>query len=255
MKRKTSAIHRGAPPATAAYFRLMADQGRSPGNLRFALRHLFAGIDLRGTKLLDVGAGTGAHSFYAASAGAARVVSLEPEAAGSATGVRDAFARTAAKLELDQVELVPQTIEKYDAAGEQFDVLLLHASINHIDEDACMRLHHDPVARALYVRHFEKLAALAAPGATLIAVDCSRKNLFGRFGKNPLAPTIEWEKHQPPELWANLLKQAGFESPRIRWHSFNTLRSVGRLLLGNRVAAYFLVSVFSLTMTRARPGD
>jgi len=102
---------------------------------------------------------------------------------------------------------------------------------------------------------FEKLAALAAPGAKLIAVDCSRKNVFARAGKNPLAPTIEWEKHQPPDLWADLLEQAGFENPRIRWLTFNTLRSVGRLLLGNRVAAHFLVSAFSLTMTRAQPGD
>jgi SAM-dependent methyltransferase len=255
VKHETSVIQRGAPPATEAYFRLMADQGWSPENLRFFLRQLFAGIDLRGKKLLDVGAGTGVHSFYAASAGAMRVVSLEPEAAGSSAGVRAAFAGAAARLELDQVELVPQTIQEYDPAGEQFDVVLLHSSINHLDEDACVRLHHDPVARALYLGHFEKLAALAAPGATLIAVDCSRKNLFARVGKNPLAPTIEWEKHQAPELWADLLQQAGFEHPRIRWLSFNTLRSPGRLLLGNRFAAYFLVSAFSLTVTRAQTVD
>jgi hypothetical protein len=61
---------------------------------------------------------------------------------------------------------------------------------------------------------------------------------------------IEWHKHQSPKLWARLLAQAGFANPIIRWNSFYTLRSGGRLLLGNRVAAYCLTSVFCLTMER-----
>jgi SAM-dependent methyltransferase len=236
------------------YFRLMAEKGRSPGNLRFHVGFLFDGVDVPGKTVLDVGAGDGTYSFYVASAGAAKVVALEPEGTGSRAGVRQAFARTAARLGLDHVEFVPATLQEYEARERRFDVLLLNSSINHLDEDACTRLHHDPEAREVYLGLLRKLAGMAAPGAKLVAVDCSRRNLFARLGRNPIAPTIEWEKHQPPELWAELLGQVGFENPRIRWHSFNTFRSVGRLLLGNRVAAYLTTSVFCLTMDCAADG-
>jgi hypothetical protein len=49
-----------------------------------------------------------------------------------------------------------------------------------------------------------------------------------------------------------LLEQAGFEDQRLRWHSLNTLRQPGQLLLGNRVGAWLISSSFFLTMTRRR---
>ena len=231
-----------------AFFRLIEENGRSPGNVRFHSRFLFDGVELRGARFLDVGAGDGTWSLYAAAAGAARVVALEPEGAGSTAGVRDDFAAGVERLGVGQVTLVPTTLQDYEPGDERFDVLLLNSAINHLDEEACMRLHHDAAARELYLGLLAKLAGLAAPGAALVGVDCSRRNLFARFGKNPLTPTIEWEKHQTPELWAGLLSQVGFEHPRIRWHSFNTLRRPGALLLGNRVGAYLTTSVFCLSM-------
>ena len=86
----------------------------------------------------------------------------------------------------------------------------------------------------------------------MIAADAARRNLFGDLGiPHPIARSLEWEKHQSPKLWASLLEQAGFESPQIRWTAFNTLRRPGQLSLGNRVAAYLLMSGFVLRMTRA----
>jgi SAM-dependent methyltransferase len=232
------------------YFAVIAANGYVPGNMRFYADYLFRGIDLTGT-MLDVGAGDGMFSFYAACAGAARVVSLEPQVAGSAAGMNDTFERIASLLGQDQVELVPQRLHDYEATAESFDLLLLHASINHLDEDACTRLHYDPEAQDAYVDLFRKLAASAKPGAKLIVVDCARRNLWNDVGvKNPIVPMIEWHKHQSPELWARLLTRAGFTNAQIRWNSFNTLRSLGRLLLGNRVAAYCLTSSFCLTMDR-----
>ena len=58
---------------------------------------------------------------------------------------------------------------------------------------------------------------------------------------------------QAPEVWAGLLTEAGFSSPRIRWSSFYQFRRPGRLLLGNRLAAYFLQSHFCLTMVKTSP--
>jgi SAM-dependent methyltransferase len=229
----------------------MAENGHSPDRLRFYLDYLFHNVELHGATMLDVGAGDGNYSFYAASAGAAKVVSLEPTQAGSSAGVAGTFERTAALLHLDKVQLVRERFQDYDPVDTKFDVLLLHASVNHLDEDACIHLHRDREAQKTYLTLFRKLAALSTPGAKLIVVDCSRRNLYPDLGlRNPFAPSIEWHKHQPPELWACLLSQVGFAKPEIRWNSFNRLGRVGRLLLGNRIAAYTLNSLFSLTMER-----
>lgn len=230
---------------------MLAQKGARPGNVRFHCDYLFDGIDLRGKTMLDIGAGDGRHSFYAACAGAKKVVSLEPEAEGSETGMQERFEQARSLLGLRQVDLEAKRLQDYEARGETFDVVLLHASINHLDEPACIRLRDDPAARERYHVLFEKLAALSAAGGTLIVTDCSNENLFARLGiKNPVAPTIEWHKHQKPELWAGMLAEAGYADPRIRWMSFNTLRSVGRLLLGNRLAAYCSASAFCLTMRK-----
>jgi len=230
----------------------MAEMGARPGNVRFHCEYLFDGIDLEDKTMLDVGAGDGRYSLYAGCVGARRVVSLEPESAGSRSGMQERFRWAASTLGTRDVELVTQRLQDYEPRSEDFDVVLLHGSINHLDEQACIGLHRDPAAQHTYRVLFEKLAALSRPGGALIVSDCSRENLFARLGiKNPIARNIEWHKHQTPELWAGMLVGAGFASPRIRWASFNTFRSAGRLLLGNRAAAYCLTSTFCLTMERS----
>ena len=220
------------------------------GNLRFELARRFGDIDLRGMALLDIGAGGGEVSLFAACAGARRVVALEPEAAGSSTGMRERFERLSRLLGVERrIELVPVTFQAYEPGDDRFDVLSLIASVNHLDEEACIRLHRDEDARERYRAIFAKLKRLAAPGARLVVSDCSPQNLFADLGlKNPIARTIEWHKHQPPQLWAELLSEQGFARPMVRWGSFNSLREPGRLLLGNRIASYLLTSDFCLTM-------
>ena len=231
----------------------MADKVWSTGNLRFYLDYLFQGVHLEGMRMLDVGAGFGKYSLYAASRGAAEVLALEPQGPGSSPGSSSLFEEGITRLNLPNVMLLPERLEDLDWPDRRFDVLLLHASINHLDEDATERLPDDEHARDVYLGLFSRLARLAAPGAKLIAVDASPQNLFARFGKNPMTPTIEWEKHQPPEVWAALLAEVGFTRPKIRWNSFNSLRSAGRLVLGNRFASYCLTSVFCLTMESPQP--
>jgi SAM-dependent methyltransferase len=230
----------------------MAESVPSVGNLRFYLDYLFRDVELADSRMLDVGAASaGRYSFYAACSGAAEVVALQAHDEGSTAGTAAEFDTTAGRLGLENARFVASSLPESNLDPAHFDVVLLYASINHLDEDACVRLERDPEARALYLELLGELARVAAPGATLIAVDCSSRNLFARFGKNPLAPGIEWEKHHPPELWVRLLEEAGFTRPKIRWNSVNTLRTPGRVLLGNRFAAYCLASVFCLTMERA----
>lgn len=227
---------------------------RNVGNLRFYLDHLFDGVRLAGARVLDVGAGDGRYSFYAAAAGADRVVALEPEWDGSRERVRDRFDSLGDRLGFGSVEFRSESFQDFEPGDESFDVVLMHASINHLDEQATSALHHDDAARRVYQGLFGKLARMSADGAKLVVADCSRHNLFARLGlTNPLQPTIEWHKHQAPETWVDLLEEVGFAEPRVRWSSLNTLRGPGRAVLGNRFANWLTLSAFCLTMTFRQP--
>ena len=221
------------------------------GNLQFHLKTLFKDIVLENRRVLDIGGGSGLHSFYAACMGAREVVCLEPETEGSRSGMEAKFRKLSGILEFNHVRFEPVTFQAFEPAGRQFDIILLHNSINHLDENACINLLNDETSKSIYLNMCSKLSALASSGAKLIVCDCSRYNFFALLRiKNPFAPTIEWHKHQAPKVWVDLLSQVGFVSPRVRWISFNTLRSPGRVLLGNRLLSYFLRSHFRFTMEK-----
>jgi SAM-dependent methyltransferase len=235
------------------YFEVMSSEGVYPNkrNLKRFTEFLFEGVPLRGRSILDIGGGTGVLSFYAGSVGAEKVLCLEPEAAGSTHSVTTTFERIASRLRLPQVTMSPQTFQNFDPGNQTFDVILLHNSINHLDEEACMALLEQINARRRYQSIFKRLSELSSRGADVILADCSRNNVFGLLRiTNPFAPSIEWNKHQSPRVWAQLLKEVGFANPRIRWSSFNSLGRPGRLLFGNEIASFFLQSHFCLTMTR-----
>lgn len=235
------------------YFTVVAEEGIYPNreNLEFYLRYLFDAVPLEGKKVLEIGGGAGWLSLFTRCRGATRVVCLEPEVAGSSRDVGRKFRRLADRIGVDRVSVEPVTLQKFDAGQEKFEVIIMHDSINHLDEEACIGLKRDKSAIGRYRALFGKIGRLACPGAMLVVTDCSRYNFFAMLRLNsPVARTIEWEKHQSPWTWAHLLYEAGFRRPRIRWSSFNRLGRVGRLLLGNPVAAFFLTSHFCLTMTK-----
>lgn len=219
--------------------------------LRTYGKYLYSDIDLNGVRLLDIGGGSGVFSLYAAASGAARVLCLEPEAAGSLKGKREKFAQVAQDSGITGVEMRPDTLQEFDPGDERFDVVLLHASINHLDEDACIRLRRDQAAREVYRKLFATMAELIAPGGHLLMTDCTPHNLWPALGlKNPMAPWIEWHKHQPPEVWRDLGEEVGLRHCCLRWSSLNTLGAAGRVLLGNRLGAYLTIGAFRLHMRR-----
>jgi cyclopropane fatty-acyl-phospholipid synthase-like methyltransferase len=194
--------------------------------------------------MLDIGGGNGEQSFYAACRGAAEVVCLEPDAEE-----RERFGRLSAALSLPQVTFCHATLQEYEPGDGRFDLLLSHDSINHLDETACTNLRRDPAARQAYLTLFRKLHRIAAPEATLLIADASPQNFFRHIHlRHPVARKIEWHKHQPPDVWAKLLAEAGFTRPHISWLSSGRLLWVGRLLQANRVGAYFTSSHFRLVI-------
>jgi hypothetical protein len=222
------------------------------GRLQFHMDTLFKGIDFTDKKVLDIGGGAGLYSFYAAFMGAESVVCLEPEIQGSSSDVIEEFNELMKNLERNNVELMPITLQAFEPEGETFEIILLHNSINHLDETACINFLWDTKSKSIYKEIAAKIYSLGVKGAKLIVCDCSRYNLFSLIRiRNPFAPTIEWHKHQAPEVWEDLFGEAGFVKPKIRWTSFDHLRNLGKVLTGNKFMAYFLRSHFCLTMERS----
>lgn len=224
---------------------------KSPSNLQQYLDVLFRDIDFTGRSFLDIGGGTGLFTHYAAWRGASRAVCLEPEDDGSTSGASVEFANLASALNVsDRVALDNRLFQDY--TDEQFDIVLLHNSINHLDEPACVDLLVSDEARKTFIDLFIKLHSMVADDGDLIACDCGRRNFFGDLGiKNPVMPTIEWEKHQEPKVWAELLEEAGFETKRISWNTFNSLGRFGPALFGYFIPSYFTLSHFRLQMKKA----
>ncbi len=240
------------PQQVRRYFAVAREMGLIASDRdALGLRDLFAGVEFAERRMLDIGGGTGFFSFYAGCMGAKEVVCLEPELDGSTAGVRRTFQRLRAEFPGMRVELDTRTIQEFSTT-EMFDIVLLHSSINHIDEAACIRLLEDEGAREAYRRVFARIRDLANPGAKLIVSDCARFNFFPLVGmKNPLRPTIEWHKHQEPAVWARLLGEVGFRDPKIAWEPLYRFGTPGRVLLRNRGAAFFLKGVFHLQMEKA----
>lgn len=208
----------------------------------------FHNLSLKGKRILDIGGGTGRFSFYAAAAGAREVVCLEPELDGSSEGMTRQFIQQKELLGYKNVTLVTQKIEDFKSIN-CFDILFSNASINHIDEEACILLRKERWAWDKYRSIFNQFSKLLNKEGYLIIADSSNPCFYSLLGlKNPFAPPIEWHKHQPPSVWAELASEFGFKHVRTLWRTPARLGSVGRLLLGNRLVNFFLYNSFSMLL-------
>jgi len=222
----------------------------SQASLRLDLDYLFQNVTFKGKAMLDVGAGSGLFSLYGAMSGAKPVVSLEPELAGSTEGI-SARLRQLSLAFPNRIIVKDSAFQEFDPGMQTFDIILLHNSINHLDEEACISLQYSEDAKHKYSAIFHKLSKLAAPGAKLIICDCSNHNLFRLLHLyNPFAPRIRWHKHQSPKFWSSMLMQFGFVNSKIRWTPVTRFGKAGELLSGNWLISYCTKSHFCLTMDR-----
>ncbi len=237
------------PPLLDKEFRRLvavAGNPQTPERTAYFCERFFRGVSPAGKTLLEIGAGNGIVSAYALLRGARRVVALEPEAAGSTVGSSSLVRQLTDELGRNRFTFLPSTLQQYNPVGAQFDLILLHDSINHLDESACEIAHRSNGARRTYLRLFKTIAALLTPGGQVLICDCTRHNLFGLFRlRNPILPFIDWRKHQSPRFWAGLLREVGLRTQRVDWYTFYSLRHLGQLA-ENPVTAFFLNSKFRL---------
>lgn len=222
---------------------------------------IFDGIDFENKCVIDIGGGDGILSFYSGMNGAKEVVCLEPCGDGGDSRTAERFEKISAALNLSCVELSEETIQDHNPEGKQYDIVIMHNSINHLDETACIRLLDCKTSGEKYLKILQKISSMIKRDGHIIVCDCSRYNLFNRLKvTNPFARSIDWEKHQAPELWANLLVHVGFKEPVIRWQTFYRSRQLGRrilgpkvenMLFGNKYLSYIMASHFCLKMVRA----
>jgi len=223
----------------------------SPKRLEYVLGSHFRGLELEKKSLLEIGAGHGLFSIWCAVNGARRVTALEPEASGSTKGIRSEFKKVMDGIELKkEVQYSGMTVEKYLASEQRqtFDYILMHAVINHLDEDATRRLHlvGAEKERESYRSIFRGLFNLLTTNGVVLIYDVAKHNLWSDFKlKNPFAGTIEYEKHQQPRIWAKLLSDCGFEFLDLLWFTPFRLRKM-RLFLSWWLPAYFINSSFIL---------
>jgi SAM-dependent methyltransferase len=238
------------------FFDLMVRRKMYSGkaNLKFYLNRLFENVELAGKNVLDVGGGRGLLSFYAAVNGAQQVICLEPEKDGSRNGMKQTYHDLRMEFpESLRVELMPLTLQEYllQADAGMYDVIVMHNSINHLNEEACIDLLKNEASYREYVTIFKDVFRILKKGGVLIITDCSCKNFFNDLGlKNILVPSIEWHKHQQPGTWISLLKKAGFRDPELVWLTPNRLREPGRLLMGNYFMSYLTRSLFKLRIEK-----
>jgi SAM-dependent methyltransferase len=157
----------------------------------------------------------------------------------------------ASQIELgDGIEYLPMSLEKFIATGkkETFDYILMCNVINHIDEDAVVRLHLPDAdrERKRYIRTFEEIRNLLTETGVLLISDVGRYNFWNSIGlRFPACRTIEWHKHQDPGVWEALLSEAGFVSLIVKWLPLYRLRYfkaiVGQKSVAQCLNSYFLI--------------
>ena len=220
------------------------------------INFLFRNIPFRNKKVIDIGSGSGKYGIFAAINGAQKVVCLEPNLDGASDTISEKFWEYKNKLHLTNIELHSLTFQQYSDTSNDFDLILLHNSINHLDEFACINIQNDPRAKSVYQELAKKIFLLSSHNAKLIISDCTSSNFFAFLHlNNPFAPGIEWNKHQPPEIWIQIFLNAGFGNPTVHWTTSaifgdSILGRIGRRIFDNKIISYFSLGHYCIYMEK-----
>jgi len=216
--------------------------------LEHRIKYFLGKTDIKGKCILEIGCGKGGFLIWCWANGAERCLGVEPETDGSTIGSAEIFQNSINRLKCnDRVEFFRGKFEDLPFNEySKFDIVLLYNVVNHFDEEACIVLNKDSTARNKYRDKFLFIAKFLRQNGKLILADCARNNLFRDLRLvNPFAPNIEWDKHQNPALWKEILSSAGFKAFQLRWYRLYPLRHFGNLF-SNKYFAYITFSHFIL---------
>jgi SAM-dependent methyltransferase len=225
---------------------------RFVSRLEHRFNHHFGSFDLKNRSVLEIGAGPGYLAALCLAHGASRVVALDPESDGATKGVNKQFDHLTDSVTMsNSIEYLPISFEKFIATRgkETFDYVLMCNVINHIDENAVKRLHLPDAdrERKQYVRTLKEIHNLLSETGILLVSDVGRYNFWNSIGlRFPTCRTIEWDKHQNPDVWKALLATVGFESIEVKWLALYRLRHFKAIVSLKPVAqclnSHFLIS-------------
>ena len=204
----------------------------------------FKGVDFKNKTVLDIGGGNGIYSFYARSQGAHSAINLEPFGAGSTEiNIFSEKSKNSLFIEFDN-----RTIQEYDES-QKFDIIILHDSINHLNEELFIKIDKDSKALIEYHKIISKISNLLNNKGQVIVTDCARNNFWPKLGlKNPFAPSIDWHLHQSPKMIVSLFKETDSNySFSLRWSPFKRFDGLGRILsLFGFLPSFFMQSHYNL---------
>ena len=228
------------------YARMMAEDGHEhPEAYLDSCDQLFRGVELRGKDVLEIGSGRGLLSIYLAMRGA-RVTSLEPEMAGSQSGMMHLQQTRCAALGL-KVETLPVDFNGWRPT-RTFDVIVSRSTVNHLYPSEHHALAHQPTWDG-YVQMFQHTRSLLRPGGVFVARDSSRYALFLLLRKWIRKPWktghtgVDWRHHQNAATWVRLMWAAGFTSASRDYLIPYPLRRVS-WLVNTGLVSFFLKGVF-----------
>lgn len=221
--------------------------------LRVRIHDYFGTLDFTGQKILEVGAGNGLYACALSALGAVEVTAIEPEAAGAREHVSNTLLQNAQALNLTNLRFINASLQEFSAPVGRYDTICMLAVINHLDEENVKHLHYSAESQAIFQTWFRQMHGWLVPGGCLVVSDVSSYHPYssliraGILHRHPFQPSINWEIHQPPQVWQALFKESGFVRIRYHWATNWRYAWMPRILTDNGIMSRLYSSLFVLS--------